>query len=250
MYEYVIGLEVHIKLKTATKVFCKCTNEQNFTDLAPNTHICPVCSGQPGALPLLSREVVEKAVALGTLLGCTINTDSGFERKSYFYPDLPMGYQITQLTKAINVDGNVHFFMPDISTEKTIRIQQAHLECDSGKTIHEHGYGILDYNRAGTPLVEIVTYPDFLSDDEVSEFLKELQRTLRYNDISDADLEKGQMRCDVNISVRKKDATELGTKVEVKNLNSISAIKRAINHEFTRQSALLDAGQPIEQETR
>lgn len=190
MFEYVIGLEVHIKLKTATKIFCKCTNEQNFTDLAANTHICPVCTGQPGALPLLSEEVVQKAISLGTLLNCTINTRSGFERKSYFYPDLPMGYQITQLSRALNVDGKMHFFMPDLTTEKTIRIQQAHLECDAGKTIHENGYGIIDFNRAGTPLVEIVTYPDFSSDDEVGEFLKELQRTLWYNDISDADLEK------------------------------------------------------------
>lgn len=148
MYEYVIGLEVHIKLKTNTKIFCQCTNEQNFTDLSPNTHICPVCTGQPGALPLLSSEVVDKAIALGKLLGCEINMLSGFERKSYFYPDLPMGYQITQLTKAINVNGNVHFYMSDIATEKSVRIQQAHLECDSGKTIHENGYGIIDFNRA------------------------------------------------------------------------------------------------------
>ena len=161
-----------------------------------------------------------------------------------------MGYQITQLTKAINVNGEMSFFMSDIATEKKIRIQQAHLECDAGKTIHENGYGIIDYNRADTPLVEIVTHPDFTSDDEVWEFLKELQRTLWYNDISDADLEKWQMRCDVNISVRKTWETMLGTKVEVKNMNSISAIKRAINYEFERQSALLTEEKSVEQETR
>ena len=179
-------------------------NEQNFEHLAANTHICPVCTGQPGALPLLSHEVVQKAIALGLLLGCKINTVSGFERKSYFYPDLPMGYQITQFSKALNTDGEITFYLSDLETEKKIRIQQAHLECDAGKTIHQSGQGVVDFNRAGTPLIEIVTMPDFTSDEEVGEFLKELQRTLWYNGISDADMEKGQMRCDVNISVRKK----------------------------------------------
>lgn len=161
-----------------------------------------------------------------------------------------MGYQITQFSKPINVNGNVNFFMSDIATEKTVRISEAHLECDAGKTIHENGQGIIDFNRAGTPLIEIVTHPDFSSDDEVGEFLKEVQRTMWYNDISDADMEKGQMRCDVNISTRKKWDTKLGTKVEIKNMNSISAIKRAIAYEFDRQSKLLDEWKTIEQETR
>lgn len=161
-----------------------------------------------------------------------------------------MGYQITQFSKALNTDGEMSFFLTDLETEKKVRIQQAHLECDAGKTIHGNGQGVVDFNRAGTPLIEIVTMPDFSSDDEVAEFLKELQRTLRYNNISDADMEKGQMRCDVNISTRKKGETKLGTKVEIKNMNSFSAIKRAIAYEFARHSDMLEKGETIEQETR
>lgn len=288
-----IGLEIHIKLKSANKMFCQCKNEQNFDiqrqdenlklpesfhdvevipttwetastnevkwfqiskavvyDLIPNTNICPVCTGQPGALPTLSKEVLEKALVLGKALNCKINEISTFDRKSYFYPDLPMGYQITQLYHPTNTEGKVNFFLDNYTTEKTIHIQDAHMECDTGKMIHNEWQALLDFNRAGTPLVEIVTLPDFRSSEEVIEFLKELQRMVRFNDIADADLEKGQMRCDVNISVRNSEKDPYGTRVEVKNINSFWMIKRAIEHEQARQEALYTAGEIFTQQTR
>jgi len=198
-----VGLEIHIKLKSVNKMFCQCKNEQNFDILVPNSNICPVCTGQPGALPTLSEEVLEKALLLGKALNCKINENSTFDRKSYFYPDLPMGYQITQLYHPTNTQGQVSFFLDNYTTEKIVHIQDAHMECDTGKMIHDGGKALLDFNRAGTPLVEIVTKPDFSTTEEVVEFLKELQRMVRFNDIADADMEKGQMRVDVNISVRK-----------------------------------------------
>jgi aspartyl-tRNA(Asn)/glutamyl-tRNA(Gln) amidotransferase subunit B len=185
-----IGLEIHIKLKSLNKMFCQCKNEQNFDNLLPNTNICPVCTGQPGALPTLSHEVLQKALLLGKALQCKINEYSSFDRKSYFYPDLPMGYQITQLYHPTNTQGHVSFFLDNYTTKKTIHIQDAHMECDTAKMIHDGGQALLDFNRAGTPLVEIVTNPDFTSAEEVVEFLKELQRIVRFNDIADADMEK------------------------------------------------------------
>lgn len=245
-----IGLEIHIKLKSINKMFCQCKNEQNFDNLLPNTNICPVCTGQPGALPTLSQEVLEKALLLGKALNCTINEISSFDRKSYFYPDLPMGYQITQLYHPTNTEWKVNFFLDNYTTEKTIHIQDAHMECDTGKMIHSWWEALLDFNRAGTPLVEIVTLPDFRSSEEVIEFLKELQRIVRFNNIADADLEKGQMRCDVNISVRNSEKDPYGTRVEVKNINSFWMIKRAIEHEQARQEALYAAGETFDQQTR
>jgi len=185
-----IGLEIHIKLKSVNKMFCQCKNEQDFEHLEPNTNICPVCTGQPGALPTLSQEVLEKTLLLGKALQCKINETSTFDRKSYFYPDLPMGYQITQLYHPTNTEGKVHFFLNNYTDEKVVHIQDAHMESDTGKMIHNGGEAMLDFNRSGTPLVEIVTLPDFRSTEEVIEFLKELQRIVRFNDIADADLEK------------------------------------------------------------
>lgn len=245
-----IGLEIHIKLKSENKMFCQCKNEQNFEDLLPNSNICPVCTGQPGALPTLSEDVLEKALLLGKALNCKINETSSFDRKSYFYPDLPMGYQITQLYHPTNTEGTVNFFLENYTTEKTVHIQDAHMESDTGKMIHNWGEALLDFNRAGTPLVEIVTLPDFRSTEEVVEFLKELQRIVRFNNISDADLEKGQMRVDVNISLRNSESDPYGTRAEIKNINSFGMIKRAIEHEKARQEALYEAGETFTQQTR
>jgi len=249
-YEIVIGLEIHIKLNSETKLFCSCKNQQNFDDLAPNTNICSVCTGQPGALPVLQQWALEKWIKLGLALNCKINKISNFDRKSYFYPDLPIGYQITQLFHPTNVDGYVDFFIDNYQEVRRVKITQAHMEADAGKTIHEWWRAYLDYNRAATPLVEIVTWPDFRSDEEVVEFLKELQRMVRFNNVWDADLEKWQMRCDVNISLREEWTEEFWTRVELKNMNSFSAIKRAIEHEYKRQKKLLEARKEINQETR
>lgn len=245
-----IWLEIHIKLSTTTKLFCSCPNVQEFDGLEANTHICPVCMGHPGALPVLQQKPLRKAILLWCVLGCSINNYSQFDRKSYFYPDLPLGYQITQLYRPLNTDGQVTFFIDQYNTTRTIRIQQAHLETDTGKTIHHDHIWQIDYNRAWSPLVEIVTRPDFHDPLEVSEFLKELQRTLRYNHISDADLEKWQMRCDVNISLAPQDSVVLGTRVELKNINSFWAIRRAIVAECERQTIIIQQWGTVSQETR
>jgi len=231
-------------------MFCQCKNQQNFDTLLPNTNICPVCTGQPWALPTLSEEVLYKALLLWKALNCQINPISQFDRKSYFYPDLPMGYQITQLYNPTNVKGQMKFFLDNYNQEKSIQIIDAHMECDTGKMIHNWGEALLDFNRAGTPLIEIVTWPDFNYVNEVIEFLKELQRLARYNDLSDADMEKWQMRVDVNISVRKSESDPLWTRVEVKNINSFWAIKRAIDHEYTRQTELYEKWKKFDQQTR
>lgn len=249
-YELVIGLEVHVKLNSTTKMFCACRNVQNFDDLPANTLICPVCTGQPGALPVVQEEPLRKAVQLWLALWCNIQPDAYFERKSYFYPDLPMWFQITQFMHPTSIDGMVN--CRDNTFEHTIHIgiRDAHIEHDTGKVIHHDGQVMIDYNRAGTPLVEIVTEPDFRSDDEVIDFLKELQRIIRYQGIGDADLEKGQMRCDVNISLRPVGTQPYGTRTEMKNLNSFGAIKKAIEHEMKRQADVLRAGGEVDQETR
>ncbi len=249
-YEMVIGLEIHVKLNSPNKLFCQCRNEQDFSNVKPNSNICPVCSWQPGALPVLNEEPLIKAILLGFGLNCKINSFSRFDRKSYFYPDLPMGYQITQFEIPTNGEWKVSFWVNDYSEVKTIWIERAHIENDAWKTIHEGGKAMLDFNRAWTPLVEIVTKPDFRSADEVIEFLKELQRIIRYNNIWYADMEKWQLRCDVNISVRPKWSDKLGIKVEMKNLNSFGAIRRAIEHEFKRQVDLIESWKQVEQETR
>lgn len=246
-----VWLEIHIKLKSGNKMFCQCPNSQNFDTLQANTNICPVCTWQPWALPTLSKEVLEKALLLWKALNCDINMTSQFDRKSYFYPDLPMWYQITQLYKPTNINGHVPFFVDnEYSQERIIHIQDAHMESDTAKMIHQWWEALLDFNRAWTPLVEIVTKPDFTSSDEVVEFLKELQRIVRYNDIADADMEKWQMRCDVNISIRKSEADPYWTRAELKNMNSFSAIKRAIQNEYDRQLALYNKWEKFDQQTR
>lgn len=250
MYQKTIGLEIHLKIKSATKLFCQCKNLQDFDTILPNTNVCPVCMGQPGALPVLSQDALEKSLFLGRVLWCTIHDISSFDRKSYFYPDLPMWYQITQLYAPTCTDGKVSFFVNQFTEERSVTIRQAHMETDTAKMIHDGGQALIDYNRAGTPLVEVVTGPDFSDADEVSEFLKELQRIVRYNNISDADMEKWQMRVDVNISIRQSTADPLGTRVELKNINSFGAVRRAIEHEYIRQVSLLENNDVIEQETR
>ena len=223
---------------------------QDFDTILPNTNVCPVCTGQPGALPVLAKDALEKSLLLGKTLGCVIHDQSSFDRKSYFYPDLPMGYQITQLFAPTCTDGKVSFFVDQFAEERSVTIRDAHMETDTAKMIHDGGQALIDYNRAGTPLVEVVTGPDFSDADEVSEFLKELQRIARYNNISDADMEKWQMRVDVNISIRTSDDAPLGTRVELKNINSFGAVRRSIEHEYMRQVSLMDNGGTIEQETR
>lgn len=247
-YQLTIWLEIHCKLLTDSKVFCRCRNEQDFDTLPANTHICPVCTGMPWALPTLSREVVQKSAALWMLLWCTQQEYSHFDRKSYFYPDLPMWYQITQFNKPLNILWKVTYHTLDYTDSKTVWITQAHIECDTAKTSVYNGDTLLDFNRAGTPLIEIVTTPDFHSADEVHGFIREIQRTLQYYDISLAHMDKWQMRCDVNISVSQD--TTLGTKVEIKNMNSISAIKRAIQYEYDRQTTILNEWWIVLQETR
>ncbi len=249
-YLKTIWLEIHIKLNTPSKMFCQCKNEQNFDTLLPNTNICPVCTGQPWALPTLSEDVLDLSLKLGKALNCKINKESQFDRKSYFYPDLPMGYQITQLYKPTSVDGEVKFFVNNYEEEKKVNILDAHMESDTAKMIHDGWQALIDFNRAGTPLVEIVTWPDFTNEDEVVEFLKELQRMVRFNKISNADMEKWQMRVDVNISIRKNKDEPLGTRVELKNINSFGMIKRAIKHEYKRQVDMVEKWENFGQQTR
>jgi aspartyl-tRNA(Asn)/glutamyl-tRNA(Gln) amidotransferase subunit B len=239
-YLTTIGLEIHLKLNSETKIFCRCKNEQNF-DTQPNTHICPVCTGQPGALPLLSQEVVDKAILFGHALNAEIQPFSAFDRKNYFYPDLPMGFQITQFYHPIIKNGTVHYRIHNYEEEKAVHIHEAHLESDTAKMIHTETKSLLDFNRAGTPLLEIVTDPDFTSAEEAIEYAKEIQRIARRNNLGDADMEKGQMRVDVNISLRANADAPLGTRVEMKNINTFSAMKRAIESEYTRQKELLES---------
>lgn len=248
MYQLTIGLEIHLKVKSPRKLFCPCENTQEMDSLTPNTTICPICTGQPGALPILQLPTLEQSLLMGKILECSINKESQFDRKSYFYPDLPMGYQITQFFKPTMTGGQLRFFHEDFEREETIRIRQIQMETDTAKSIHTENSSLLDYNRAWTPLIEIVTEPDFHTAEQVGAFLKELQRIARYNNISDADMEKWQMRVDVNVSIS--DTDEFGARNEIKNMNSISAIMIAIEHEYQRQVAVLQSGGEIEQATR
>ncbi len=249
-YETVIGLEVHVQLATASKIFCGCPTSFGAP---PNTNVCPVCLGLPGALPVLSREAVEMAVRAGLALNCTIRPVSRFARKNYFYPDLPKGYQISQYDEPVAEHGWV-----DISVEsasKRIGITRVHMEDDAGKSIHEgfrdsDRYSYVDLNRCGTPLIEIVTEPDMRSSDEAYAFLTELKQMMQFVEVSACDMEKGQLRCDANVSVRLKGADKLGTKAEVKNLNSFRFLKMALDYEIGRQVAVIEAGGRIVQETR
>jgi len=227
-FEVVIGLEVHVQLNTKTKIFCSCPT--SFGD-EPNVNTCPTCLGLPGALPVMNKEAVKKAVMLGKAINATINKKSTFERKNYFYPDLPKGYQISQFVVPIVENGEL---LIDVNGEKRIGITRAHLEEDAGKNMHESGYSKVDLNRAGTPLLEIVSEPDMRSSDEAVAYLKKLHSIVRYLKISDANMQEGSFRCDANVSVRPKGQKEFGTRVEIKNLNSFRHIKQAIEYEIER----------------
>ncbi len=246
-YETVIGLEVHVELATKTKIFCGCSTA--FGGEA-NTHTCPVCTGMPGSLPVLNRQVLEHAVAVGIATGCNITRYCKFDRKNYFYPDNPQNYQISQLYLPICRDGRV-----EIETEtgkKFVGIHEIHMEEDAGKLIHDewNDCSLVDFNRSGVPLIEIVSEPDMRSADEVIACLEKLRMIIQYLGASDCKLQEGSMRADVNLSVRKAGAKEYGTRTEMKNLNSFKAIKRAIEGERERQIDLLESGEKVVQETR
>mgnify|MGYP005809163561 CR=1 FL=1 len=246
-YETIIGLEVHVELATKTKIFCGCPTAFGG---APNTHTCPVCTGMPGALPVLNRQVVEFALAVGLAAHCGIHQYCRFDRKNYFYPDNPQNYQISQLYLPICHDGYVE--IDTGSGPKKIRIHEIHMEEDAGKLIHDEweDSSLVDYNRSGVPLLEIVSEPDMRSADEVVAYLEKLRKMIQYLGASDCKLQEGSMRADVNLSIREAGQTEFGTRTEMKNLNSFKAIRRAIENEQERQAELLEAGKPVIQETR
>lgn len=246
-YETVIGLEVHVELATKTKIFCSCSTEFGG---APNTHTCPVCTGMPGSLPVLNKQVVEYAVAVGLATNCKITQYCKFDRKNYFYPDNPQNYQISQLYLPICRDGGVE--IETAGGKKTIGIHEIHMEEDAGKLVHDEweDCSIVDYNRSGVPLIEIVSEPDMRSAEEVIAYLEKLRLIIQYLEASDCKLNEGSMRADVNLSVREVGATEFGTRTEMKNLNSFKAIARAIEGERARQIELLEEGKKVIQETR
>ncbi len=246
-YKVVIGLETHIELNTKTKVYCGCKNEFGGE---PNTHCCPVCVGFPGALPKVNKEAVKKAITMGLVTNCTINQKFGFDRKHYFYPDLPKSYQITQDRTPLCVNGFLEIIGND-GNPKKIRIRQIHLEEDAGKLIHSTtGETFVDYNRGGVPLIEIVSQPDMNSVEEAIEYVTTLKELAKFAGVSDVKMEQGSLRCDVNISLMAEGATEYGVKVEMKNINSFKAIERAIKYEVARQIKMLEAGEEILPETR
>ena len=246
-YETVIGLEVHVELATKTKIFCSCSTEFGG---APNTHTCPVCTGMPGALPVLNRQVVEYALAVGLAVNCEINQYCRFDRKNYFYPDNPQNDQISQLYLPICHDGFVETWTA--AGKKKVGIHEIHMEEDAGKLIHDEweDCSLVDYNRSGVPLIEIVSEPDMRSADEVIAYLEKLRLIIQYLGASDCKLFEGSMRADVNLSVREAGALEFGTRTEMKNLNSFKAIARAIEGERKRQIELLEEGKKVVQETR
>ena len=246
-YETVIGLEVHVELASKSKIFCGCTTQFGGE---PNTHCCPVCTGMPGTLPVLNKKVVEFAMAAGLALNCSITQNCKFDRKNYFYPDLPKAYQISQLYLPICRDGGI-----EIETEagrKTVRIHEIHMEEDAGKLVHDpwEDCTLVDYNRCGVPLIEIVSEPDMRSADEVVAYLDKLRLILQYLGVSDCKMQEGSMRADINLSVREVGAKEFGTRTEMKNMNSFKAIARAIEGERKRQIELIEDGKKVIQETR
>ena len=247
-YETVIGLEVHVELATKTKIFCSCSTEFGG---APNTHTCPVCTGMPGSLPVLNKQVVEYAMAVGLATNCSITQNCKFDRKNYFYPDNPQNYQISQLYKPICTNGYVEI-KGDDGEKKQVRIHEIHMEEDAGKLVHDdwNDCSLVDLNRSGVPLIEIVSEPDMRSSDEVIAYLEKLRLIIQYLGASDCKLNEGSMRADVNLSVREYGEKEFGTRTEMKNLNSFKAIARAIENERERQIDLIEAGEAVIQETR
>ena len=244
-WESVIGLEVHAELMTKSKIFCACSTEFGGE---PNSHVCPVCSGMPGTLPVLNKNVVEYAVRLGLVLGCQIAGRSVFDRKNYFYPDLPKAYQVSQLYAPICTDG--HLEIKSGGQAKNIGIREIHMEEDAGKLIHAEDGTYMDFNRCGVPLLEIVTQPDFRSGDEVISFLEKLREILLYLGICDCKMQEGSLRVDVNLSLRPDSSAPLGTRTEMKNLNSFKAVRRAIIAEERRHGRILESGGAVTQETR
>ena len=245
-YEIVVGLETHIQLNTKTKIFCSCKADSWGAE--PNTNICPVCSGLPGVLPVLNAEAVQKAALLAAAMHAEINPVSYFDRKNYFYPDLPKGYQITQFDEPIGKGGYLDMHMPDGSTPR-VHIHKLHLEEDAGKTKIEAGRRLVDFNRCGVPLVEMVTEPELHSGEEAAQYLTELRQLLRWIGVSEADMERGHLRCDANVSIREAGSAVLNTKTEIKNMNSIESVRQAITLEAQRQIAAVEAGERVESYT-
>ena len=255
-YIATIGLEVHVQLKTHSKMFCACRVEFGAE---PNTHTCPICLGLPGALPVMNHEALRMTALTGLMLGCDITPVSKFDRKNYFYPDMPKNYQISQYDMPLCTNGSLPLhdlaYPKDaqkniLTHDKEVQLVRIHLEEDVAKSFHFENSTGIDFNRAGTPLMEIVTQPEINSPEEAFAFLTALKQILIYGDVSDADMEKGQLRCDCNVSVRPESQREFGAKIEIKNLNSISGVRRALAYEIRRQTALLEGGNVLEQETR
>ena len=246
-WETVIGLETHAELATRTKIFCSCTTRFGG---APNPHCCTICTGMPGTLPMVNRKVVEYACRAGLALNCEITRRSRFDRKNYFYPDLPKAYQVSQLYLPIARNGRVS--IATAAGEKVVRIHELHMEEDAGKLVHDPWLDQTraDYNRCGVPLIEIVTEPDFRTADQVIAYLEQLKETLQYLGVSDCKMQEGSLRCDANISVMPEGAAEFGTRAEIKNLNSFRALVRAIEYEVERQIDLVESGGHVVQETR
>ena len=251
MFKTTIGLEIHFEAKTRSKMFCSCPNEEwNALEEKPNTNICPICTGQPGTLPVINEEAINKIIMTGLALNCEIALKSKFDRKNYFYPDLPKGYQISQYDLPLCSNGFLEIKLTN-GQKKKIGITRIHMEEDTGKLLHTaDGVTLVDFNRTGVPLIELVTEPDINSSEEAKKFCQDLQLILKYLDVSNADMEKGQMRCEVNISLNKEGENKLGTKVEIKNLNSFKSVEKSIEYEIKRQSQLLDRGEAVVQETR